>query len=307
MSDLVSQIMEFRTAYLQAVAQASVDREFRHVLTSSPDPLSVLREQFHYHCPWNLTLELRDNPDIGPRMNLANGTVMTRPYCGEAITIYLPDKPDSKDPVEVMNALAAYYHQNPWLLYGEKRPAPTAPQRAAAPQRPEEVVEGQKVKTTESLSVANRLLAPRWSSVNANPNPSVRFDLGACLADFISFSAAMFNALALAWEDAAFASLLVKEPHQSKQTVEILSQWLEYDYPWELDLIVQKDRTAKYNAKERRWENSTPPRLMLTIPWMSGARDAAEEVRANKANPKVAVMGLVLYNTDGPGYPFTCG
>lgn len=304
MSDLVSQIMEFRTAYLQAVAQATVDREFRHVLTTTPDPLSVLKEQFHYHCPWNLTLELRDNPDIGPRMNLANGTVMTRPFCGEAITIYLPDKPDSKDPVDLMNALAAYYHQNPWLLYGEKLAA--APRRTEQP-RPDRAAETARAKTAEWLSVANLRQGPPWSSVNANPKPSVRFDLGDCLADFISFSAAMFNALALSWEDAEFASLLLKEPHQSKQTVMLLSQWLEYDYPWELDLIVEKDRTARYNARERRWESTTPPRLMLTIPWMSGARDADEEVHANQANPKVAVMGLVLYNTDGPGYPFTCG
>jgi hypothetical protein len=31
------------------------------------------------------------------------------------------------------------------------------------------------------------------------------------------------------------------------------------------------------------------------------------EIANNHKDTRVTVMGLALYNTDGPGYPFTCG
>jgi ribosomally synthesized peptide (two-chain TOMM family) len=149
------------------------------------------------------------------------------------------------------------------------------------------------------------------------------FNLGDNVEDFISFSAAIFNAVALAWDNELMWNDLIAYhggPGQPrKRTITLLNEWLGYSYPWDLDLFIQEDKKARYDSSKGLWVDTTPPVLMLTLPWMTGAdaqvgdtkaklaKDRKQEVEQNKANPGVAIMGVALYNTDGPGYPFTCG
>jgi hypothetical protein len=66
MYDFIDQIMKFRTAYLRAVARASVDLAFREDLTNPHNhPLKILREECGYNGTWDLTLVLHDDPDKG--------------------------------------------------------------------------------------------------------------------------------------------------------------------------------------------------------------------------------------------------
>jgi ribosomally synthesized peptide (two-chain TOMM family) len=294
-TDFIQQLMEFRTTYLKAVARASVDLAFRQDLTrEGGDPLAVLHTAFGYECPWALKVVIHDSPERGPRVNAAGGAVMTLPYWGESITVYLPKKP-AGDAREQMDALALYYHENPWFLQNKGESdllGGTAP---------------------ESVLTLPPVYEGKWTSVNADLDRNTRFDLGSSFDDFISFAAAMFNAVALAWSNELFLADLTdykgEREELRKQTITLLNEWLGYKYPWQLDLIVQTDPTATYS--DGKWTRTTPPVLMLTLPWMTGAAKGAEaaiqETEANKRNPGVAIMGLALYNTDGPGYPFTCG
>jgi ribosomally synthesized peptide (two-chain TOMM family) len=151
--------------------------------------------------------------------------------------------------------------------------------------------------------------------VNMDLDRFRRFDLGVTFDDFISFAAAIFNATALGWGNEAFMRELTSYKGQEKQhrkrTITLLNEWLNYRYPWQEDLVIQIDPTAEYdptaNGGKGKWIKTTPPVLTLTIPWMSGAELAEREVAANQQNTSVSIMGLALYNTDGPGYPFTCG
>src|SRR5262245_37916394 len=108
---LVQQLMEFRSIYLKAVSRAAIDLAFRQELTAG-NPLEVLKREFGYTCPWMLNLQLLDDPRLGPRLNQAAGVIMTLPYVGERIVVYLPKKP-SDDARVTMDALAAWYHQFP--------------------------------------------------------------------------------------------------------------------------------------------------------------------------------------------------
>ena len=247
---------------------------------------------------------------------------MTLPYWGEEIIVYVPRKPSiggNPVPPEVqLDALAAYYHQNPWFLYnGTAKSLDLASIYDAATKKPD------VAKTALDLAVdPPPVYEGKWHSVNMDEDRNTRFDLGVTFNDFISFAAAIFNAVALAWDNELFMTELVSfkgEAHSlRKKTISLLDEWLGYKYPWQYDLIVQEDPTAEYHldpiTKKGKWVNTTAPVLMLTLPWMSGATKekgkpppAVLETTANKQNPSVAIMGVALYNTDGPGYPFTCG
>jgi len=339
--DFTKQIMDFRTTYLRAVARASVDLPFRQELTQPGNAFGVLRKAFDYDCPWSLTLKLCDNYQKGPRLNPASGRVMTLPYWGEALTIYIPRKPvyESSVPYEVqvrnqLDALAAYYNQNTWLLQNKLV--------ATAPSQPVATLPSQTVATAPS-SLGHVDPPPvferKWSEVSKTD----RYALGDDVNDFISFAAAIFNAVALAWQDQLMWNELTaykgEETQTRARTITILKEWLGYNYPWELDLVIKEDTSAKYipytesdgGKNAGQWIHTTPPELMLTLPWMSGVdinpdiqpgdsdeekaskikaamMEASEtEVAVNQKNPGLAIMGLALYNTNGPGYPFTCG
>ena len=372
MSDLTTQLMEFRTTYLKAIARAAVDVGFRRELTKQDaeegnKPLDILNDKFDYVCPWELELELQDHTERGPRVNIANGTVMTRPYCGESITVYIPDPPERKPEMSdaeylklEMEALAAYYDQYLYFFLRPKRNGAKKPPSlskgdtaADSPDATEGYLHKVAWLTVEAFrSQRSQLTAngmpSEWSSVNTLPSQNSRFSLGTSPDDFLSFAAAMFNAVALAWHDEKFKELLTRdpdklgpngEPWKPGQTIRLLEQWLGYKYPWELELIVLSDAEeleadakvdakvdakgaakygAKYDATKSKWTNMQWATLTLTLPWMSGRsslvnripdlhKSQEEEIKENNKNPRVTIMGLALYNTDGPGYPFTCG
>lgn len=342
-TDFISQIMEFRTAYLKAVARATVDLDFRQRITKTGSyakekediaTLDILKSEVNYQCPWDMTLKLLDSSDNGPRVNAANGTVMTRPYRGEIITIYIPNRPDlshypeKERPAVLMAALAAYYHENQYFLSTKLDPAEGAPAASSAgaratgsrPAEQHTTPDGDdppfvRVETFRLMALRGET-PPDWSSVDANRGPTPRFNLGTCLDDFTSFAAAMFNAVAMSWENEQFRNLLITlddrrdkkhEPKPPKHTITILDQWLGYHCPWEFELVVKPDNQAEYDARHHKWIKRTPPELTLTLPWMTGALTAKDETEKNANHTGVAIMGLALYNTDGPGYPFTCG
>jgi ribosomally synthesized peptide (two-chain TOMM family) len=315
-TDFIQQLLDFRTTYVRGVARATVDLEFRRVLTEpGGNPLRVLHEVFGYTCPFDLTLVLQDLVDRGPRVNPANGVVMTLPYYGESITVYIPKRP-SGDPRVQMDALAAYYHENAWFLHSKGHTG-GLPRLPGPPGGAPGTVLG-TIKSPPPINLPP-IAQPQWASVAMAPDRNTRFDMGDNFDKFISFAAAIFNAVALTWRNDLFlhdlTSYTAEGDQPRKTTIQILDDWLGYKYPWQLDLTVQVDPTATYDSKAGKWENTTPPVIMLTLPWMTGAyapgmdtaAAARREVAENNAHPEVAIMGLALYNTDGPGYPFTCG
>jgi len=298
MSDVADQIMRFRTAYLQAVSRATVDLEFRGKLTTSRDPLLVIKEAFGYECPWQIQLLLHDHSEHAPRVNPAMGTVMTQPHRGETITIYIPrrPKPEPHESPEhhvkqVMDALATYYVEHRWLFETRTR--------------------GSEDKHDPPSPLPLEGLPPaEWFSVAMLPNRNDRFDLGICVDAVLSFAAAMFNAVALAWDNAKFLELLIRPgaPGTAGKTIQLMDEWLGYKFPWDLELKIEIDEAARYESRNGRGKwTIRPPKVVLVLPWMTGATELREEIAANQRNPGVAIMGVALYNTDGPGYPFTCG
>ena len=339
--DFTKQLMDFRTNYLRAVARASVDLPFRQELTQPGNAFEVLRKAFGYECPWSLTLKLCDNSQTGPRLNPASGRVMTLPYWGESLTIYIPHKPkyDDSVPYEVqvqnqLDALAAYYNQNTWLLQNKPENEKALNTKGATAPSQTDATDPNPLGHPDPPKIFER----KWSLVSKKD----RYDLGDDVNDFISFAAAIFNAVALAWQDQLMWNELTAykgglETESRARTISILNEWLGYNYPWELDLVIKADDTATYvpykpdDENAGKWIKTTPPELMLTLPWMSGVdidpkiksedplevraskftaateKAAKTEVDVNLKNPGLAIMGLALYNTNGPGYPFTCG
>ena len=93
----------------------------------------------------------------------------------------------------------------------------------------------------------------KWVAVNVNNDP---YNLGDNIEDFISLAAAIFNAVALAWTNETLSTELTVYTGDAKEesrarTIGILNEWLGYNYPWRLDLIVQEEKTAKYVPTHR--------------------------------------------------------
>ena len=282
----------------EGVARAAVDSDFRAELTSSKScggsdcelyghALCVLRESFGYACPWSVKFVVCGDSARAPHLDLAVGSMMPQPFTQEAMTVYIPKKEACADsPGLLLDAIAAYYRQNTWFL----RERASDDQPAGAQQV--------KIDTSETT----------WRSVASGRNRLSRFDLGDSFDEFVSFGAAMFSAVALAWDNDFFRRQLIADDiHNRRHTIELMGQWLGYTYPWELELIVVEDQNASYNPKTGNWERFTPPQILLTLPRMSGGASIDDEVQRNIASPGVTMIGLSLYNTDGPGYPFTCG
>jgi hypothetical protein len=270
------------------VARSSVNLKFRKDLTDPEnDPMLILRKECGYNGTWKLRLVINDDPVKGPRLDPVTGQIVAPRYLDECITVFVPDRPRDVSVDAAMERLAVlYYDANAWL-HGGSLPDPTLP---ALPPPPGPTPED----------------APR--------KRASRYDLGDATSDFLSFVAALFNTVALTWTNEKFKEILTREKAPAGHTIAVLREWLGFEYLWDLDLRIAIDKHAKYvehplsvtNERYPRWEIRRPE-LRLTLPWMTGALDAKHEVEANHHNPGVAMMGLALYNTDGAGYPFTCG
>lgn len=288
-TDFSSQIFSFRTAYLRAVALASMNLEFREALISEKgqvprNALPILKKYCGYTGTWKLFVAIYEDPDHGPRLDPVIGNTVSRPYLAESITVYIPDRPRELGVDAQMKSLAVLYQDiNKWLLESEYAdPSPTAV--PASPPNP--VMDPDQVEAASARAAS-------------------RYDLGDAVIQFTSFVAALFNAVALGWTNEKFMQLLTRPMEaQAGHTIALLKHWLGYSYPWDLDLKVQIDPKASF--KDDRWQIKQPM-LSLNLPWMTGALTGKHEIEANRQNPGVAMMGLALYNTDGAGYPFTCG
>jgi len=317
---LTKDLLEFRTTYLKAIAKAWEDPTFKAALCKENNALKVFKNTFGYTCPWEINFSITDD-GAGPFYNALQGVYMVTPLSFDKFVLYVPTKPTRGSATE---AAACYYNLAPWFLnYKDKHPLPKSP--IMPPVLPYD--------TGCTDAYDNDVLIPQTS-----------YDLGDSEKDFTDFGGAIFSALALIWENDKFRDLFVTDSDAAEyppvqQSVSLLKDWLGYDYPWDVDLVVREDPLAEFVFLERyknengsiytvardgengsiiasngtkgddiktisaSWDwawikdgemfDSTPLGLVLSLPVRPD--DAASDI-----------LALTRYNTDGPGFPFTC-
>jgi ribosomally synthesized peptide (two-chain TOMM family) len=228
-----NKLLEFRTTYLRAVAEAWADPDWGTALTDDggKNSIAVLKQRFSkYQWPWEGMWDLRivvsksrwiDNEWIWPSS------------LPESITISLPLFPGEYngiwDTAVRAKALADYYQQRP-LLFGDTLPLIYSPKPPA-----------------EVAAVAQ----------------DAGFDEGLMPSDtdFAEFKVALIAAMAKAWSDPSFNEMLM-----TNATI-ALNRIPNYKVPWDFAIRVQHDSTIRWSQKDGwDWHLMTPSVLTLYLP-----------------------------------------
>lgn len=228
-----NQLLEFRTMFVRAVAEAWADPVWGAALTAKGGArsLAVLNERFSdYHWPWKGVWDLRvvesgsrwvDHEWIWPS---------TLP---ESLTLFLPLFPSEANgigsPAKRARALADYYQQRP-LLFADTLPLLYSPRGPAVSEA-----------AAEGFGLDHGLM------------PSDR--------DFTEFKIALVAAVARAWADPAYLDVLT-----TNATI-ALNRIPHYKVPWDLAVRVQHDDKISWSETAGwSWDCMTPNILMLYLP-----------------------------------------
>ena len=161
---------------------------------------------------------------------------------------------------------------------------------------------------------------------------------------FSEFGSVILCALGLAWDNKTFKKAFISPDDATEyppidQSVSLLKEWLNYDYPWDVDLVIKEDPLATFVFIEK-YENNSGEEFTLVLDEENGNRLASEGEKVSDMNLitsswdwawikdgqlfQSTPLGLVLslpekpehvtnnvvalgrYNTDGAGFPFTC-
>lgn len=226
-----SNLVDFRTTYLRAIAQAWVDPAFLRELTTPGGGAKALSDHFGYCWPWGeLTLTFREN---GAEWKPAE----TGGWYGglrDAIVVKAPLSParvKNLQPDYHTRAIAAYYQQRPTFL------GPNGPSDSSGPS------------------------GPSGAEGYVHPLNLQAYDPGLGSWDsFLQLGAATFRALALAWHDEVFRAELCENGERA------LEGWLGYNSPWNFK-IQFKDSSADcvWHPAEEKW-TLVANELMLWLP-----------------------------------------
>ncbi|WP_437279187.1 BMA_0021/BMA_0022 family TOMM bacteriocin [Sorangium sp. So ce375] len=282
-----NKLMQFRTTYLRAIAQAWSEQSFHDCLTQ--DPCKALADYFGYHWPWKdvCDLEIKAAPD---QFKWIGHDWVWSKSLADTLTLALPLKPPSEDADYNAMALADFYKQRASLFSDDW---------------------GTKYDE-------NGPKGPRWDSDNTDWRRSNLGETGSDSpppvggfipddAEFPAFKVALLAAMAKAWNDDAFRETLEVDPAVALHAVR------GYKVPWKMMICVKEDTTSKWHApsgpssprgeerpalarpkpKQSYWEFDEKHKLTLYLP-------------TKPSDPKSEPLALAIYNATGAEYPFTC-
>jgi ribosomally synthesized peptide (two-chain TOMM family) len=226
-----SNLVDFRTTYLRAIAQAWVDPAFLNELATPGGGAKALDDFFGYRWPWaDLTLTFRKH---GAEWNPAEtggwfGTLR------DAIVVHAPLSParvKGLGPADHTRAIAAYYQQRPTFL------------------------------GPNGKGGAGDANAASGTPGHGGPLNLQAYDPGLGSWDsFLHLGAATFRAMALAWHNETFRHELCDN------SVRALEGWLGYNSPWNFKIqFVDASDECVWNHAKNQWA-LVPNELVLWLP-----------------------------------------
>ena len=207
-------LLEFRLAYLRAIARSWQDDAFRRELLDQQDIQPLLHRDFGLPTLWPLLdIGLHVNPK--PTMRAEWKPVLTSGWVGpdDAFGIVLPQAPASN----ATEALAAYYQLFPNFMGS-----------AAAFDKPAEPVGPPQGALPTGLGIP-----------------------GGGADSLLAFGGVVLRAIALAWQSPEFLGDLTTDPDVDKAPV--LSQWLGYNNPFNFEIKFTANPQLTWNAAHHEW------------------------------------------------------
>lgn len=212
-------LLEFRLAYLRALARSWQDDAYRRELLDQQDIQRLLHRDFDLPTLWPM-LDIRLHDDANPDRQALWKPVLTSGWISpdDAFVIVLPQAPASHS----AEALAAYYQLFPNFMgtaaQFDRKDQPGGPMQGALP---------------TDLGIpgggANSLLA---------------------------FGGVVLRAIALAWQSPEALADLTREPGQDKAPM--LSQWLGYNNPFNFRILFVTNKHFTWDAARGRWNTKNP-------------------------------------------------
>ena len=293
--------------------------------------------------------------EIAPYYNELSGQYMLQPYLNNRITLKLPKKPvvpaGENESHFLTRAIASFIHESPWMFNEklESQQSLTYKDSKASSLGDLSLVEdffgyecalfikaygrycvyfsaayqefyqqkyNKPLDCRSPVELIPTILDPKV------PRPS--YDLSDDASLYISFGAVMANLVSLLWTNEDMQKLFITkdlDSHKPGQTIKLLKDILEYDYPFHLDLLLFEDEDAIYSEDESGRGNWS---------WQYDEQtcNAFEEGLLNPDtrydNPQLPLQGMELvvpvppkveamepvalnrYNIDDSAFPFTC-
>ncbi len=292
-------LMTFRLAYLQAIAKAWKDEDFRDKLVpnypkstksgssqqnlnKTTDAMPLLKE-FGFTSPWNIELNIIYN-EQGPVWKPLDTAGWIGP--NDKIIIFFPNKPADDQATE---ALAAYYKLFPSYL-GRAVSSKEMPHA--------ERVDPNKISGGQALSV--RL-------INS--------------ADFLDFGGINLRAVALGWKESAFLNELIPNddpthqdspliPPKDTDSTPVLSKYLSFNNPWNFEIEYRFCPDFRWepsqSSEETNDEGKKKPNE-VKYEWKNVPKNIVQLYFPQKpSDASIHPIALTSYNSTGTEYPFTC-
>ncbi len=224
---MVNQLMNFRLAYLRAIAKAWNDEGFKEILTTTENLLEsedpVILELFSNVHLGNISVKIIDYEENPSEWHPKKAAGWIGP--DDYFHINLPGTPHVEEQAQ---ALAAYYELFPTIFGAGNN---------------EEEIETEDRKP-----------------VVGGPLPQ---GLGVDPESFLDFGGVTLRAVALAWNDKTFLDELTKDNLKDKTPV--LSKYLGYNNPWNFNILFNYCDDFTWNGAS--WSDSFPNnRVVLHYP-----------------------------------------
>jgi ribosomally synthesized peptide (two-chain TOMM family) len=268
----INKLMEFRTTYLRAVAEAWADPAFHHQLTTKGQTIHALEQRFAYQWPWNGVCDLEVSHHAKHFEWLGDEWIWSK-YLFESLTLSLPlhAPPQAKSMAHGTQAmaLADYYRQRSSLFSDDWGQDPDPDKHGGIDARP---------------AVSPGSGAPIGGFVPGDQS-------------FETFKLVLLAAIAKAWTDDEFKRKLEIDSATALHSIR------GYTLPWEMTIRIQHDENARWHAASKspdgqethrsRWTFGEPHTLKLYLP-------------TRPSVPASEPIALAMYNAAGAEYPFTC-
>jgi ribosomally synthesized peptide (two-chain TOMM family) len=281
----MNKLMEFRTTFLRAIAEAWFDSSFKTALLGK-DSITALEAKFppyKWGWPGTCTLQIleskpldRQIPDGQSQFQWIDDAWVYSPDLKDGLTLYLPLDGNKIPEKQRARALGDYYRQYASLFSDDWGIAPSPPSSL--------VTEPQTMEKPHPL--ATPVIGPNSAAPIGGFVPSDE--------EFAAFKVALLGAMAKAWQDDSFKAMLTIDAAAA------LSAIRSYKLPWNMKIKIAEDKEAQWCqprdplADPRSfWIQRIPNVLRLYFP------DKPEDVRAEP-------MALAMYNATGAEFPFTC-
>lgn len=208
-------LLEFRLAYLRAVARSWQDDAYRRELLDQSDIQPMLQRDFGLPTVWP-QLDVRLFQDPNPDMRAEWKPMLTSGWVGpdDSFIIVLPQAPSSSHAAE---ALAAYYQLFPNFMGG-----------AVSFDAPEGAPGMMKAALPTGLGIP-----------------------GGGEGSLLAFGGLVLRVISLAWQSPEFLFDVTREPDVDKAPE--LSQWLGYNNPFNFKILFTTNPAFTWDAANGEW------------------------------------------------------